>query len=732
MKKDSTKENKKAVPDGSGDTALSGGRTTLQKQYIFIIIAAVLALLFIIFYFAIYPKIKKSTDLITYLYDGEYREGSILYIVGPTERKYISKIEVKNTFGLYTVEADNSESDAKKFSLVGGGKVVLDEYSLAGLIVNAAKPMAIAMDSKNYRADEYATKEDLKKYGLDEASDPAWFRVTMNDGSSYRIFIGNPLSAGRGCYAYLEDETRKNVVTNEDGTTSEYYIIYVFDINSAATMLAGETAVVSTNIGAYVGNGIYNLSNFEIYRNIGKERRLIVRVVENTSTDNIGVSNITLDYPAAYMLDENTFYESVLSSLASISADAVMAIGEKIYSPEIYEKYALDLDPERLENGTDNNYAKLIYKCLDSAGTGTYENSLYFSEKQLMADGTTCFYVYVPELDMIVQISAEAFDFVTWSSMKFTNARLFFSAIGSLDYFSLLSADGKTDVRFALQGTAYTYHVDVTDAAGEKVLLDKNGNKIVYDVEYEKTAVQTIFKGTFENFRDLYYVLITRMIDKSMDTVEIDTENEKPVYILSAQTLPRDRDEQFYKYENDKKVVENGSYVTVSYTGGNISVSNLKGTSANGITLTYDNAYYSEKDNKYFLKATDSADGEIKPKNFKYSENEIVPIYLSLTDATSEYTVTNNSYEFYNLYYDVETADGTVTKKINPTYMIVVPTVTKNVYRIESDGKRTLVSSETIGSDGLGSLIRRTSVEKLFSDAGKVLAGESIDKMAVD
>ncbi|MBE6655141.1 MAG: hypothetical protein E7608_06770 [Ruminococcaceae bacterium] len=724
IKKAETQEN------AAGGVAVKTGKTTLQKQYIFIIIGLAIALLFAVFYFFIYPMIQTQTAEVTYTYDGEYYDGSTLYIVGPHKRAEMTKIEVKNQNGSYVLNGKGSAA-GRTFTLEGGEGVKLDEYALAGVVVSAGQPVAIAADSKNYRADEYATKEDLAKYGLDEASDPAWFRVTLEDGTAYRIFIGDALPTGKSHYAYLEDETRRNVVTNEDGTTSSYYIVYVLDTTSSATLLYDKTGLVSPVVGDYIGNGVSYLSNFEIYREINGERKLIIKIGANENTETATSAAYAIEYPRGYLINDMDFESVVLTALTYIEAKAVVALGDEVYDPAVYEQYGLDLDPERIEAGTDENYIKFSFACRNNNGE-PYSNTLYISEKKLLPDGTECYYMYVPEQYEIVMMDAAAFDFVSWPVTGYTSDRLFFEAIGSLDYFSILSADKKTDVRFTLTGNSFTYHVDVENALGTTTIKDGAGKDLVFDVEYEKTKFDTNFTGPFEEFRNLYYVLITRMIDTSEDVREIPEEQE-PVLRIEAQTIMRDRNSQYYKYKGDTKVIENGSYVTVQYIGGHVVVKNLTGTSANGKTLTYDKAYYNEQTGKYFVKEKDTADGETKPRAYTYNDNnEVVPTYLSLTNATAEYSVTTYEYDFYDMYEERVDANGNVTKTINQTYMLVVPNSVTRTYRIEADGSRTLLSEDKVEAEKMGSCIRRASVEKLISDTAKLLAGEPIDKWAVD
>lgn len=710
------------------------GKTTLQRQYIFIIIGVVIAALFAIFYFAIYPHLVEKAAGVDYIYEGEYYDGTTLYVTGPYRRAEIAKIEIKNSYGTYVLN-ENGTGSSKTYTLEGAEGVILDAYSIAGVVVAAGQPITVAADSKHYRADEYATEADLAKYGLDAASDPYWFRVTLTDGSSYRIFIGDKIPTGTNRYAYIEDEARRNVVTNEDGTTSSYYIVYVLDPTTTSSLLYGKTSLVSPIVGQYCGNGVYYLTNFELHRFVDGERELIVQIGANDNAESATASAFEMKYPRGYMLNDTEFQSTVLSVLAYIEAKEVVALGDEIFTPEVYEKYGLDIDKDRIADGTDKNYIKMSYACLDN-NSKDYENTIYISEKQLLADGSSCYYVYSPDDQTISRVADETLEFVSWTAASFTSARLFFESIGSLDYFSILSANKKVDARFTLTGSSLTYHVEATDAAGENPIKTAYGKDLIFDVEYERTRYDTKYSGSFENFRDLYYVLITRMLDIDEDTVVI-SDDVSPVCLLEAQVKMRDKSAQYYKYDGNTRVVEDNSYVTVMYSGGYLVVSNLEGYIGN-TKVTYDKAYYDEKTGKYFVKAVDTADSETKPRNYKYSKDDngqtiLVPIYLDLKDATSEYTVTKYEYEFYDIYDEVTNADGTVSKVLNQTYMLVVPNATDMTYRINADGSETFVSEDRLELDEkVGSYIRRAAVDKLLTDTTKVLAGESIDKWAVD
>jgi len=437
-------------------------------------------------------------------------------------------------------------------------------------------------------------------------------------------------------------------------------------------------------------------------------------------------------YPGGYNVDSDVLSEKILPTLVEFSADQVVAIGNEIYRDEVYEKYGLDLDKERLEAGTDSNHTKFYFKALDSSGKDA-EINIYISDLFVLEDGTTCYFAYLPEQQEIVRLSSEKFEWFSWSFGEYVDLRMFVGYIGSLDYFSVLMADKSTDVRFKLTGNPYNHHVDVTTADGTALLKDKDGKPIVFDVEYETGVVKPTFTGQFENFRSLYYVLITRMLDGTEAPVKVADDAESKLTVV-VQTIQRDRNQQYYRYEDGELYTDaSGNRVAVTYEGGYVTVNNLTYTNSFGTKITYDVAFYDEATNRYFVKTKDSNDGEEKPKDFIYTDDKkLVPVFLNASDATAECTTVTTEYKFYDLHSKFTNADGSVTEYINQTYMLVVPTTTTTVWRINADGTRTKVSEEVSENGNMGSYIRKVSVEKLVSDTHKALTGVKIDEWGVE
>ena len=717
-----------------GGKIKAGTKTTLQKQVIAVMVITVLLIAGLVFYYAVLPNLQQEQVGIGELYPGEATDasGTTLYMVSPLTRKDIEKIEVKNEYGLYVLNAVGKGA-GKNFELEDAPGVKLDDYALSGVVIAAAQPITAPADSKHYRAHESATERDLIRYGLDEASTPDWFRVTRTDGTSYKIILGNKLATSNNCYAYIDDPDRMVDVTLEDGTVEKRYIVYVLDSTSYQTLLFPKTALVTTIVGEYLGNGAYYAKNFDVYRYENGERKLAISIKE-TDSATTGLTQFDMVYPGGYSVDEDVFTQEVLPTMVNFTGSSVVALGNDVYDSSVLEKYGLDLNKERLEAGTDAN-DKIYFKALNSEGKEV-EITIYVSNLRVEEDGSTCYYVYVPSQQKIVMMSSETFKWFSWSFGEYVDLRMFVEYIGSLDYFSVLAADNyfssnKTDYRFRLTGNPFNHKVYVTTADGKTPHLNKDGNPFIYQVEYDKGVVKPTFKGEFERFRDLYYVLITRMLDSTEAPQKVEDDAECRLTVV-AQSIQRDRNYQYYRYDTTGEYAldSKGNRISATYEGGYVIVQNLKYTNILGTEITVDLAYYDEATDRFFVKAKDSIDGQEKPKNYSYTDdNKIVPSFIKETDATAEYTTVTYEYKFYDL---ISKNPDTGEEYVNQTYMLVVPTTTTTRWRIEADGTRTKISEEISENGNMGSYIRRVSVEKLVSDTHKALNGIDIDEWAVE
>ena len=679
-----------------------------------------------------------SEDGSTYsFFFGDYKDISDGYVYN----MYFKGPNDDGTYCVYNIYAITSQNN---FVLRGYEDIELDYVSTSTVIVGAGYVTVIAPNSENYRVTDTATKEDLKMYGLDEESNPSYIKVTLHSGEEYKYYIGRNLSSNGGYYIMADGRTNKT-------ETGEYYIVYVLNAETAKALLAPSTSIVTTLICDYIGNDSASITDFRLYRQLydSDHYSLIMRggiVTEETKTAS-NTSYLML-YPGAYILNETKFYSDILTNLAYIYANETLAFGDSVYDSEVYTKYFLDCDKERLEQGTDGNYAKIMYSLEDRNSDGVCSEesytTIYFSPKQTNETGYSFYYVYSPQRQLISSLDADTFQFIEYSLPDFTNGRLYFNYINSTDYFELICKELGVDVRFTMSGNERTLKAIATKSGENGELLkkinyeSKEEEDAIFDLKYEIQKIgnyyDVSYSGDFERFRSLYYVLITRAITTEIDASQYET-SEEPTMYVKAQSTKKDQSISYYKYtvSGQRVVDEEGRNVQVRYLGGNIICTNVEVNTMIGgeeVHQVYSVAYYDEVNKKFFTKIVDSHDGYEKPANYAYDdENTLIVTRYLPANTTGEYTSTEYSFEIRDIYTTSIDSTGKEVKRINQTYKLVTPTVTEYTYRIEADGSRTLL--KTVVSEGQQSVLIRTQViEKLFNDSINLLEGREFEKEA--
>ncbi len=708
-------------------------KTSLQKTARISIIFACIALVGVIVYFAVVaPLMKAKEEYIPELFEGEVYEYSSIYILPIRERSEIKSVEIKNSIDQYKLVSHKNDSGAQSFVIEGSEHISVDEEALSALLADV-RVLLTNSPAGQERVTATATQEDLVHYGLDEASDPSWFEVSLVDGSSYRIYIGNPLVTTTGFYVRLEG--RKNVVTDDQGNTTEYDIIYALQSSLSDTVLKSSASVVSLNLTPFVGDNIFSATEFTLTRMVNQKREVIISV---GLVDDQGVAASAqvykMLYPKSYVINEDVYSESVLMNLAYVQAYEIVAYGDSIHDPAVYEAFGLDLDNGRLDEFTDKNHAVVTFNCADPADEDYKEKAsmLYFSEKKTDLDGAEFYYVYSPVYEIVGKVLAAQYEFVDWKLANYTSPYLFFEYFTSAEVIDLYYERENLDLYFLISGKERSRHVDVmtSSSGGKTPVLDKNNAPLVYDTKYDPSNKGT-YTGDFEIFRDLYYVLITRKLALYAEVDESTTVVGKDVVAkLSVTTSPKDHPISYYKYDSNGQRV--GS--SLRDEGGNILCSKVTVPSAieGGDPIVYDRAFYDIAAKRFFLKSEDPNDGNVKPNGFEDSGTGTVKVNLYLEEtATGEYVETTYVYDFYDLYDKSVGANGETVEQLNPTYMYIVPSVVTKVYSLNSGGEKTLISEEKDVA-GEGVYIRTATINKLFSDTHKLLRGEQIDKMGVN
>ncbi len=703
-------------------------KTSLQKTARIAIIFFGVAIVGLIVYFAVIaPFVHSATHFTPELYEGEEYIGGNLYILRLYERDEMVSIEIKNETEHYTLKTIKDKNGDTQFQIVGHEDMSLSPQQVS-LFITDARNLLTNSPAGQLRVTETATEEDLRNYGLDEASDPSWFEVKLLDGSSYRIRIGNPLTTTVGYYVMLEG--RKNVV---DGV--EYDIIYALRSSLGETILGPSAQLINPELAPFDSN-VYTMTLFGMEKLKGDKREPVVTI---SMVEDQGISASSqvfkLIYPASYVINEDTYGEYVLTNLAYVTATEIVAYGPSVYTPEVYEKYGLDLDEGRLESETDLTPSRIYYSTKDPDDENFTDSLivLYFSDKQTELDGTEFYYVFSPMYETIGKISAEKLPFLEWSVAQFTNPYLFFEYFTSCESIELHCTRENMDYRFTLAGKERNRSLTVTKTDGTPVYTKNDAGEtvpMIYEAKYKEAATGIEFYGDFERFRDLYYVLITRQLALYAEVDESITAIGDSFANLSIKVSPKDRPITYYTYVNgqsDKQVRDEGGNILCREVLVPTTLSD--GTVKD---LSYNRAFYDEATGRFFLKIDDSNDGNTKPAGFEVTEDGTVKVntFLPMT-AYGEYDETIYGFTFYDLYDEYTDYDGNTARTLNSTYKYVVPSTTTNTYKLTSGGEKELLSSVTEVAE-VGVYIRTSTLDKLFSDTDKFLTGKPIDKMALN
>lgn len=698
-----------------------GEKTTLQKQLRLIVIFVLVAAIGTGVYFAaIYPSIKKGNELPPLLDGEEYYNNNIL-LVPYTSRDLMQSIEVHNEYGDYVLDSSVAESGGTTFVIRGNEKISMNANSIAAAAVASGVVYSTKINDMQ-RVNENAAPEDLAQYGLTEdAREYAWFRVTKKDGTSYKIIVGDLIPSGNAYYGMVEG--RENVI---------------YAVSSSCVIFKSKSTVyVNSTISNPLGQSILSVEDFSILRFSGDERSLVIRLkTKNTEGEENATSGYELIYPAAYYLNDDKFGSSVINNITSISAAEIMEYGSDVFKEEVYTKYGLDLDPDRLDNITDKNYIVISYTCI-VAGTGDegniqVSNVLYLSKSFTDSEnGEKYYYVYSPDFEVIAKVSVSTLEFADWNIAAFTSDRMYYNYIGTCDFFELRNLAANKGVRYTFSGTEKNFNVKVTEAGeGAAPIIGKDGKPREFNVEYIPDDFGGTYTGEFENFRNLYLVLITRTFDISGDPEGRDV-SENPALSVTISTSPKDLAKSFVIFDEEGNRLRDskGNTLYARYRGGYLVCENAKATPKDGgDTYDYGTLYYDETVGRFFQKKVDSNDGELKPVNLTYDDdyNVVISRFVAASyNVTAEFAKTVSTYDFYYIYETYTDAAGKEQKVISQTEMYVVPTVTTIKYEISTDNGIKEISRESVTAEK-GMIMRKPAIDKLFEDSDKVIDGIEI------
>lgn len=372
-----------------------------KQKRLFILCAAVFAVLLVVYFAVIRPLTKteetKETQPLETL-PGEAAGINGRYLMFPqVERKGMQSILVENEYGTYEFYRDANGD----FQIRGFEGTAFDLTKFSGLVTSCGYTLA------KLKVVDNATDAELAEYGLDQPQ--AHWTLTTTTGEKYTVYVGYDLLTGGGYYCMLEG--RRSVYVLD--TSLKDSVLRPIEYLCSPVLLAGIDK-----------NDYFMIDNFTVMH--GEEVLCSFRIVDKEDQNNpeAMVEN-RMVYPAPYYPNEDVLF-NIYYGYMSLSGTEVVKLGA---SDEDFEQYGL-AEP-----------AHTIYFQYNGA-----EIVLLFSEKQ--DDGT---YYAVSSLfpHEIIRIGAETVDYLEYGLIDWIAVYPFQQWITAVSEMSI-SGSG-ADVSFRLQ-----------------------------------------------------------------------------------------------------------------------------------------------------------------------------------------------------------------------------------------------------------------------------------------
>ncbi|MBQ9117301.1 MAG: DUF4340 domain-containing protein [Clostridia bacterium] len=430
----------------------------VKKQKIMIIVlAATFVLLTLLYFLVVAPLVNKRAEENTEkpeppkLLEGEAldEDGSTILVFPYTERKKMKSIEVKNQYGSFTCYR-SEEND--EFFFLGHEQAPLSADTLSSLVVAAGYTGTVERVTEKC--------EDWDTYGLGEADQPAWYKLTLLDGTTHEVYIGDLIPSGGGYYCRYKGRDA----------------LYVLSNTIEGSLLVPLETLVTPYLGYILDNQTYATTDeFVLLKN--GENFVYIRYDESTAdTEETLVSVYDMLYPGNYTVDD-TRYSELLVTFCGLKGYATLKVGEVdkmlFEDEEVMATYGFE--------DLNNPPYELYYRYGDS------ESLVLFAPSGV--DGYYFAYSYL--FNLIALVEESAVPYLEWDLREYINDQIFHESINDVS-------------KIEINGT-------INDLNGKKEIhetftLNGTGADIIITPESTGKAFSA---DLVRNFRQFYMVLLT-------------------------------------------------------------------------------------------------------------------------------------------------------------------------------------------------------------------------------
>lgn len=424
----------------------------LKKQKKLIIILGIAAVILILGYFLVVnPLIAKLTakeEEIPELLPGEVLGiNNRILMFEHCEKATIDTIEVHNDYGTYTFY----RGDDDEFYILGNEGAPYDKTALSSLVTSAGYTLSMK------RVTTECT--DWSEYGLDDASDPAWYRLTTIDGSEHIVYIGDMIPTGAAYYVRYKDRDA----------------VYVLEASLQSTLLAPVTNLITPILAYPLGTTDYfTVHDFYIMHH--DEYKIWVDYIEDgVVTEQPTTTFYEMKAPANYI--PSSKYETMLQTFTQFTGSATVAIGNYQEVMTADELAPFGIDPEDPAWTIHYNYSGL-------------DNFVYLSELQ---DGGY-YYAYSLLFNLVAILPRDTVAFLDWELIEFVDESLYMLNINDISKIDVIS-DAITET-FTLVGE------------GEEILITPQSTQQTFDAT------------DLKNFRQVYKTYLSIKMEDYTDSTD--------------------------------------------------------------------------------------------------------------------------------------------------------------------------------------------------------------------
>ena len=424
----------------------------IKAEKKFILAVAIAVVLMVVAYFAVVKPITEREDVVTteppVTVEGEIIGTNGRYqLFEQVARADMQSIEISNEHGTYKFIRKKDD----RFVIEGSEDTLYSAELFSQLVVDCGYTL-----SKVKIADNAAA--DFVKYGLDDASSPAYFVVTTLTGKVHKVYVGNQITTRGGYYARY------------DGRDT----VYVLDTTLASTVLKPIESYVTPLLSYPTTlNTYYLIDNFSVFR--GEDLYVSFTYLEEDQRSPIFTySTFAMLYPGEGTYCPSGYLDTALQSFVNFEGTEVVKLAPgdadiEQYFPDgfdrtVYLVNKIPIDKDDLSKG----YEKV-------------DNYLFFSQLHEDKEGNSYYYCFSPRFNIIARVESYRAEFLTWELKLWVSETIY-----------QLQIDTVIELKFDLPG-------------GDTVTFQLSGTGQDLIVTEKETGHKPIVK----NFRQLYKMILS-------------------------------------------------------------------------------------------------------------------------------------------------------------------------------------------------------------------------------